>query len=213
MLNRFDKFCSICKKYNIRLIVGLITGWMSGNLLIPPILYEKTLISDPVALYFESLFIKGFVKEFKDNSQIYAWDHGNECSCLSPADSYESSSVWTALISSVIKAEDSSRPLISGIHQLSAKKEHGKWTIENQAEHTDMLVTHPYPFWSDHACFDKVTDIRVILYPAALSKFYSDTQITLDFEVSPDYKITKIYNYKQNKCAPYEPVIIKLERR
>ena len=121
--------------------------------------------------------------------------------------------MWTALISSVIKAEDSSRPLISGIHQLSAEKEHRKWTIENQAEHTDILVTHPYPFWSDHACFDKVTDIRVILYPAALSKFYSDTQITLDFEVSPDYKITKIYNYKQNKCAPYEAVIVKLERR
>ena len=42
---------------------------------------------------------------------------------------------------------------------------------------------------------------------------YSDTQITLDFEVSPYYKITKIYNDKQNKCAPYEAVIVKLERR
>lgn len=212
MLNRFDKFCLICKKYNVRLIVGLITGWMSGNLLIPPVLYGKNLISDPVALYFESLFIKGFIKEFKDNSQIYAWDHGNECSCLSPAESYESASVWTALISSVIKAEDSSRPLISGIHQLSAEKEHGKWTIENQAEHTDMLVTHPYPFWSDHACFDKVTDIRVILYPAALSKFYSEIgkkpcfveeigtmgNSVCDDKISAEYLKTQLYSAWEN---------------
>mgnify|MGYP006925964177 CR=1 FL=1 len=26
-------------------------------------------------------------------------------------------------------------------------------------------------------------------------------------------KITKVYNDKQNKCAPYEAVIVKLERR
>ena len=35
MLNRFDKFCDICREYGIKLIVSLLTGWMSGRLFIP----------------------------------------------------------------------------------------------------------------------------------------------------------------------------------
>ncbi len=31
MLARFNEFCSIAEKYNIKLIVGLLTGWMSGR--------------------------------------------------------------------------------------------------------------------------------------------------------------------------------------
>ena len=65
MMQRFAEFLDICEKYNIKLIVGLITGWMSGGLFIPPALYGKDVLTDHIALYFQQLFIKGFVSEFK----------------------------------------------------------------------------------------------------------------------------------------------------
>ena len=58
MLGRFSEFLDICDAYGIKLIVGLITGWMSGGLFIPTALYGKNLLTDPMALYFEQLFIK-----------------------------------------------------------------------------------------------------------------------------------------------------------
>ena len=47
MLNRFDKFCDICREYGIKLIVSLLTGWMSGGLFIPEALNDKNLFTDP----------------------------------------------------------------------------------------------------------------------------------------------------------------------
>ena len=39
MLKRFEKFCDIAEEFNLKLIVGIITGWMSGRLFIPPAVY------------------------------------------------------------------------------------------------------------------------------------------------------------------------------
>ena len=77
-----DTFLSICDKYKIKVIVGLITGWMSGRLYVPTALYGKDVLTDPTALYFEQLFIRGFVSRFKSKDALYAWDLGNECNCL-----------------------------------------------------------------------------------------------------------------------------------
>lgn len=74
MMDRFEKFTEIASKYNIKFIVGLITGWMSGRLFVPPALYGKNPITDMTAIMFEQKFIKGFVQSFKDNNVIYAWD-------------------------------------------------------------------------------------------------------------------------------------------
>ena len=64
----FADFLDICDKYNVKLIVGLITGWMSGGLFVPSALYNKNVLEDPMAIYFEQLFIKGFVSSFKGKS-------------------------------------------------------------------------------------------------------------------------------------------------
>lgn len=174
MLNRFEKFCTLCEKYNLKLIVGLLTGWMSGRLFIPPALYEKNLISDHLALYFEQLFIKGFVKEFKSQKAIYAWDLGNECGCMSETDSFEKAAVWTMSITDAIKSSDQSRPIISGIHGMSPSRYNNVWTIQTQAQSSDYLVSHPYPFWSGLASYDKISSAAVKFYPIALTKIYSD---------------------------------------
>ncbi len=76
MLERFHIFCKACEELDIKLIVGLLTGWMSGRTFVPPALYGRNLIEDPISLYFEQLYIMGMVKSLKDETAIYAWDHG-----------------------------------------------------------------------------------------------------------------------------------------
>ncbi len=171
MLQKFDEFCDICEQFGINLIVGLLTGWMSGRMFIPVALNGKDPLIDRECLYFEQLFVTGFVKRFRDKKAIYAWDHGNECHCMGNAPDFVAAESWTQMISNAIYAQDRSRPVLSGVHNLSLN---GIWRIAGQAAHTDMLVSHPYPYWGIHTKNDRVSYIRTMLYAAAQSRLYSD---------------------------------------
>ncbi len=57
MLERFGIFCDLAEKYGLKLIVGLITGWMSGRTFIPPALFGRNLSSYTAALLFQQKFI------------------------------------------------------------------------------------------------------------------------------------------------------------
>lgn len=171
MLDRFSKFLNICDTYHIRLIVGLITGWMSGGLFIPSALYGKNILTDPLALYFEQLFIKGFVEKFKDRETIYAWDLGNECNCAGAVEDRFSAASWTAAISNAIHTADPDRPVISGMHSLTLDD---KWRIEDQARFTDILTTHPYPLWCKHTTIDETLSFRTTMHATAETKWYAD---------------------------------------
>ena len=170
MLERFGRFCDIAQEFGLSLIVGLLTGWMSGRLFIPPALYGKNLMSDPVALRFEFKYIEGFVKRFKSKKSIYAWDLGNECNCMGDAKDFETAEMWTGAVSNAIRANDT-RPIVSGMHSLSVQ---GVWRIEGQAEYTDMLTTHPYPYFVPHCSKDNFSAMRTLLHATCETKYYSD---------------------------------------
>ncbi len=171
MMDRFARFCDLCGEYGITLIVGLLTGWMSGRLFIPTALYGKNLYTDPAALLFEQRFVMGFVSRFKDRKEIYAWDLGNECNCLGEAVSRFEADNWTAVISGAIRRCDGERPIISGMHGLDTD---GTWTIQGQGEFCGVLTTHPYPYFVPHADKACVTAPRTLLHATAETKFYSD---------------------------------------
>lgn len=174
MMERFSIFLDKCQKYNIKVIVGLLTGWMSGRLFVPTVLYGKNLITDPLAQYYELLFIKGFVKRFKNHKAIYAWNMGNECNCMAQAKPVEGS-VWTGMTAGAIRAEDNDHMIISGMSGLSIEsKENGGWTIKDQALFTDVLTTHPYAYWGEGTRIDRILSFRVLMYGTALSRLYSD---------------------------------------
>ena len=173
MLDRFGSFLDICKKYGIKVIVGLITGYMSGRLYVPSALYGKNVITDPTAQYFEQLFIKGFVERFKEREIIYAWDLGNECNSMGDADRINAAN-WSAMMGNAIKAEDPTRGIISGMHGLGVDRGDGSWWITDQAMHTDMLTTHPYPYWSRHTDVDDVMSIRATMHATAETKLYAE---------------------------------------
>lgn len=172
MLERFSVLCDICDMYNIKLIVGLITGWMSGRLFIPSVLYGKNLYTDPTALWLQQKLVTGFVRRFKDRETIYAWDLGNECNCMSRAENREVAASWTAIISNAIKAADNTRPVVSGMHSLRVDKQ--GWSLYDQAEWTDILTTHPYPYWVEHASKDEIGSFRTSMHATCETKLYAD---------------------------------------
>lgn len=172
MLDRFAILLDACDKYGIKVIVGLITGWMSGRLYVPSALYGKNVITDPTAVYFEQLFIRGFVSRFKSRKTIYAWDLGNECNCMGDADRIQAVN-WTATIRNAILAEDTTRVVVSGMHSLEVEPG-SAWTIQDQALWNDILTTHPYPYWCDHTRNDDVLSLRTLMHATAQTKYYAE---------------------------------------
>ena len=169
MLDRFDTFLDICGKYNIKVIVGLITGFMSGAMLVPPALFNKNIITDSVSQYFQQMYIKGFVSRFKDRREILAWDLGNECNEMENVKNPYESAVWTAMVSNAIRASDPSRPVVSGMHYLDNEN---LWKIRDQAEFCDILTTHPYPYWCEGTTIDKNLSLRTLIFPTVYTKYY-----------------------------------------
>ena len=171
MMDRFARFLDICDTYKVRVIVGLVTGWMSGGLFTPPALFNKNVITDPVSQHFQQLFIRGFIERFRDRDAVYAWDLGNECNCMAPVQSRFEAVTWVGMVSNAIRAADPSRPIVSGMHGLTTE---GAWTIQDQGMYTDILTTHPYPYWCDHTRRDETCSLRTSMHATAQSKYYAD---------------------------------------
>ncbi len=171
MLDRFGKFCTVAEKYGMKLIVGLITGWMSGRLFIPSALNGKNLCTDPVALKFELLMVRGIVSRFRDRDVIYAWNLGNECNCMSKVNTREEAMVWTAAVSNAIRAADPDRPVISGMHSLSVDRD--AWRITDQADWNDILTTHPYAYFVPYCRNDPIDSIRTLMHGTCETMLYA----------------------------------------
>ncbi len=175
MLDRFDEFCDLAEKYGFKLIVGIITGWMSGRMFAPPAVEGKNTFTDPVSLRFQIKLVTGIVKRFKDKKAIYAWNLGNECNCMSPCDDRETAFAWSSLIANTIRANDPTRPVISGMHGLvTDDTPNNHWFIEDQGEATDMLTTHPYAYFVPHCLMDPMNSIRTLMHGATETRLYSD---------------------------------------
>lgn len=70
-----------------------------------------------------------------------------------------------------IRSVDASRPVVSGMHSLEPI---GHWTIQDQAEHCDILTTHPDPLWSRHTSQDPLDSLRITLHATAETRMYAD---------------------------------------
>lgn len=170
MMERFSEFCDLAEQYGLALIVGIVTGWMSGRLFVPPALFGRNLFTDTRALLFEQKYVEGFVKAMKEKRAIYAWDLGNECNCMGEAPDNEAAENWTMIIANTIRANDNTRQIFSGMHSLGLG---GVWRIQDQAAHTDILTTHPYLRYVPHCSRDWYLSGRSLLHATCETKYYS----------------------------------------
>jgi len=173
MIAHFRKFVEVCEEYDIKLMVSVVTGWMSGRLFMPQALNGKNLITDPDALMWEQRFIRGFVRELKDMKNIVMWDLGNESNCMGPVEKRSQAYVWTAIVRNAIRAEDPTREITSGMHSL-ASDDSGFWRIKDEGEITDYLTPHPYPSKTIHNDIDPANTARTTILPTCQCMFYSD---------------------------------------
>ena len=174
MIERFSKFCDICEEYGMKLVVGIVTGWMSGRMFFPPALYMANVFSDITALMFQQKFVAGIVENFKHRKCIYAYDLGNECNAMSELEDPRAPLNWSLMISNAIRAHDNTRPVISGMHGLKVHHNAGYWTIQDQGEACDMLTTHPYPYFCEHADLTKMSSFRTGVHATFQTRLYAD---------------------------------------
>lgn len=172
MLERISMVCGFAQKHGLGLIISIITGQMSGRLFMPVALQGKNLLTDPEAIQWEYRFAKGLVKHLKAQKSIIAWELGNECSTMGRVANRHEVYLWTIAVVSAIRCEDSLRPVYSGNHILSSETTN-PWTIQDQAELTDMMTPHPYPadsrFGSD---VTPVVSYRSLMLPTAKLVLY-----------------------------------------
>lgn len=169
MIERFKTFLDIGKENGLEFIVGLVTGWMSGRLYMPEALLNYNPITDPRSIKWQVKFVKYMVEKFKDHSSIVAWDLGNECNCMGDVTNSEEAYVWMATITNTIKAYDSTRPVVSGMHGM---KTNGNWTFRDLGEVEDVLCTHPYTIYTPYCDSDPLNEMKTILHSAAQTVYY-----------------------------------------
>lgn len=175
MLGRFRKMCELAEKYGIQLIVGLITGWMSGRMHKPQAFYNVNILTDPEAIKWQVRFVRAFVREFRGTPVIKAWDLGNECNCMDKWTSSAELWNWCHAISAGIRLEDPDLPVISGMDGLSVYDNGTRCVpVADQAELTDILCSHPYPLYTPHSQVDPVNTIRNAFHAAAETVLYAD---------------------------------------
>lgn len=219
MLERFRLLCSLAAKHGLRLIVGLVTGWMSGRLFVPPALEGLNPLTDSLSLSWQIKYVRTFVENLRVESAIVGWDLGNECNCMGPSPSREASYLWTASIANSIKAADFSRPVISGMHGISAPGDvpSNPWVIDDQAELTDILTTHPYPYFTRHTRNDPADAFRTTMHAAAETRFYADLggkpcfveetgtlgPMIAGDEVSASFARVNLYSLWANDCRAF----------
>jgi len=169
MAQRFSEFLDLAEKNGIKLVVGLITGWMSGRLHVPEIFSGVNVLTDPRAIKWQIKFVKYMVKRFKNHSAIVAWDLGNECNCLAPTKDCDEAYLWVSSITMAIKTEDSERPVISGMHGSFPES---NFRPEDLGEILDVLCTHPYPLFTPHCSTDPIVENKSVMHSVAETVLY-----------------------------------------
>lgn len=174
MMRRFAEFADLAHERGFSLIVGLVTGWMSGRMFVPPAFIDRNLLNDPEVVKWQVRFVRHFVKTLRGHPAVAAWDLGNECNCMAPLTSSDEAWNWTHAIASAIRLEDPDRPVVSGMHSLALRGVDYPWTMADQGELTDILTTHPYPLFTPYCDREALNEQRNGLHATAQSVLYSE---------------------------------------
>ena len=168
---RFENFCALAEKHGLKLIVGLITGHMSFRNFAPPAFAGRRLVGDPTVLKWQLRFVRYFVRRFRGQTCIAAWDLGNEVNnMITGGVSDDDFYVWCSAIADAARACDGSRPIVSGLDASNIEK--GATNLVSVREICDIHTCHPYNIFSTNA--DPLPSMKPILDLAFKCRMYED---------------------------------------
>ena len=146
MCRRFERFCALAEKYELKLIVGLITGQMSFGGYYPPVFQgSRNAVSNPTMCKWELRYIKYLVGRMKKQSAIIGWDLGNEVEHIAADVEPDAFYFWCASLANAIRVADPTRPVVSGF--AAGGITDGKPNTREVGEFCDVHTVHPYVFW------------------------------------------------------------------
>lgn len=173
MLERLGFLLDCANDNGLKVMPGLVTGWMSGRMFAPPAFQERNVLTDPEVIKWEVRMVKCIVRRFAKHPAIVAWDLGNECNCMAQVSSEGEAWNWMNAISSAIRMEDSVHPVVSGMHGISCDA--GRfWKPWDLGELNDILNTHPYPLFTPYSGLQRVNTMRNVFHATAESRMYAD---------------------------------------
>ncbi len=171
----FDILLDLAKKHQLKVIVALLTAWMSGTLFNPMWKNGRNLFSHPYMVKYQVLYCRAFARRYANRPEIIAWEYGNEQNCVDSCDSPETAWMWLHALAAELRLNDPATPVASGMHGLVNIPDSGSpWGIEEQADAVDLLTTHPYPPFTPKCFMDRMTDIRSNLHATAESAYVGD---------------------------------------
>ena len=173
-MQNFETFCNLAYKYDLKLIVALITGHMSFRNYAPPAFDGKNLLTDPTVIKWQRKFVTYFVKRLKNQKPIIAWDLGNEPIHLQDLKGgnfpYDSFYLWCSVIYGAVKSVDYERPVLSGLDTFEI--ENGYLNLKNIGDVCDVHTTHPYNIF--HTNSSPINSMLPIIDLAYRSKICED---------------------------------------
>lgn len=145
---KFEVFCKLAEKYDLKLIVALITGHMSFRLYTPPAFEGRPILSDPTVMKWQRRFIKYFVGRFRSMPAIVGWDLGNEVNSLPGLEGKDPDTfyVWCSAMADAIRSVDREHPVLSGIDNSTVAT--GPSNLKDAGEIFDIHTTHPYQIFA-----------------------------------------------------------------
>ncbi|MBQ6474218.1 MAG: hypothetical protein IJJ33_19690, partial [Victivallales bacterium] len=179
MVARFARVLDLAQKHGLKVVVGLITGWMSGSMYQPPAFAGLNPLTDPECINWEVRMIHHIVSAFRDHPAVGAWEPGNECNCLGMA-TREQNWLWLHTICTAIRQADGGRhEILSGMHGLQAGHPHlyqfqPNWMLIDQTDEVDCLTTHPYPAFTPHVGRDGLRSFRSAMHAVGEGTLYAD---------------------------------------
>ena len=176
MMEKFDIVVQTARKYDLKLIVALLTAWMSGTLFNPSWKNGRNLFEHPFMLKYQMLYCRAFAKRYANCPEIIAWEYGNEQNCTDKCSSPEAAWVWLHALASELRLHDPETPIASGMHGLTniPSITDNKWGIQDNADAVDILTTHPYPPFTPGCLMGSPTGLRTGLHAVAESGYYTD---------------------------------------
>ncbi|MBO5231255.1 MAG: cellulase family glycosylhydrolase [Clostridia bacterium] len=169
MLERFNKVLRLAEKHGLKVAVGIVTGWMSGRLFVPPVLEGKPLTTDTTAVRMAMDFIRIIVTRFKDDPVIVGWTSGNETDCIYGA-SWPQHTVWATTMRNTIRAYDPhNRPIMDDMHPV---RQFGTNVLNDRRDIFDVTTVHPYAYFSQYCRNEPIDSMRGLLHAVAEAKVY-----------------------------------------